>query len=69
MGDLYPVMKIENGLFQKSSKVYENTCQLFFYTHRVHFSLYKVGWLTYPRIWNASDLGPNCLGTYLGTNT
>ena len=30
MGDLYPVMKIENGLFQKSSKVYENTCQLFF---------------------------------------
>ena len=50
MGDLYPVMKIENGLFQKSSKVYENTCQLFFYTRRVHFSLYKVGWLTYPRI-------------------
>ena len=32
MGDLYPVMKIENGLFQKSSKVYENTCQLFFFT-------------------------------------
>ena len=67
MGDLYPVMKIENGLFQKSSKVYENTCQLFFFTpteYIFHFSKQAGSHTIEYEI--ASDLGPNCLLSYLG---
>ena len=43
MRDLYPVMKIENGLF-KELYVYENTCQLF-YTPQSSTFFTLQGWL------------------------